>query len=350
MTLSLSTPPQHVCILRLSALGDVSHVLPTLRTLQHYWPQTQISWIIGKSEYELVKHIDGVEFITFDKSAGLSAYLKLRKQLAHRRFDILLHMQLALRASAISCLVTAKIKLGFDRERAKDLQWLFCNHRIKPASTRQHVVDSFLEFAKFFGLSPVMRWDLPVDSASMDSLRHKLVNDKPLLVINACAMAKSRSWRDWTAEGYAAVADYAARKHGLRVVLSGGPSYRECEMAETITALCSEKPLNLVGNTSLGELTALLKLARVVIAPDTGPAHIASAVGTPVIGLYAATNPLRAAPYNSQQLVVNRYPLALEKFYQLSLGDAPWGTRVRNDQAMALISVDDVCAKLDAAL
>jgi heptosyltransferase I len=324
--------------------------LPVLRTLQHYWPTTQITWIIGKTEYELVKHIEGVEFITFDKSAGLSAYLKLRKQLADHQFDILLHMQVALRASIISRCLKANIRLGFDRERAGDLQWLFTTHRIRPTNTGQHVVDSFLEFVRFFNLEPVMQWDLPVSAEAQQNLRHKFPLDKPLLVINPCAVAKSRSWRNWKAERYAEVADYVAVKHGMRVVLTGGPTATEQAMADTIVSLCNEKPVNMIGKTTLAELCAIMKTAKLVIAPDTGPAHIASAVGTPVIGLYATTNPQRAAPYNFRQLVVNKYPQALEKFYELSVGDAPWGMRVRNDEAMALITVDDVIAKVELAL
>ncbi|MCK5003332.1 MAG: glycosyl transferase, partial [Gammaproteobacteria bacterium] len=117
---SLSNPPKNVCILRLSALGDITHALPVLRTLQKRWPNTAITWIIGKTEYQLVKDIEGVEFITFDKSQGLAAYKAIRQELKARHFDVLLHMQLSLRASAISFFVHADIKLGFDKERAKD--------------------------------------------------------------------------------------------------------------------------------------------------------------------------------------------------------------------------------------
>ena len=82
-------PPQRICLVRLSALGDITHVLPTLRTLQHHWPETRITWVIGKSEYALVKDIKNVEFITVDKSAGLAAYFDVRRQLKHHHFDIL---------------------------------------------------------------------------------------------------------------------------------------------------------------------------------------------------------------------------------------------------------------------
>ena len=349
MILPLSSAPGSICILRLSAIGDVTHALPVLRTLQHHWPDTEITWIIGKNEHALVSEIDGVEFITFDKSLGLRAYREIHRKLAHRRFDILLHMQVSLRASITSLLVKAGVKLGFDRARAKDMQWLFTNEKISPSSTRQHVVDSFIEFPKRLGLDPVMKWDLPVSAKAVESVRHMISGDR-FLVINPCAVAKSRNWRNWTVEGYAEVADYAAEHHGMTVLLTGGPSSDERNMADTIVALCNHKPLNLVGNTTLPELAALLHLAQAVIAPDTGPAHIASALGTPVIGLYAATNPERAAPYNYQALVVNRYPQALRKYYELEVGDAPWGKRIQNDECMALIKPEDVTAMLNRAL
>jgi heptosyltransferase I len=345
MTLPLSSAPDSVCILRLSAIGDVTHALPVLRTLQHHWPDTRITWIIGKNEHALVSEIEGVEFITFDKSLGFSAYGEVRKKLAGRYFDILLHMQVSLRASITSLLVKAGIKLGFDRARAKDMQWLFTNERITPASTRQHVVDSFLEFPKRLGLEPVLKWDLPVSDHAVAGVKH-LISGADFLVINPCAVAKSRNWRNWSAEGYAEVADYAAEHHGMTVLLTGGPSTDERNMADTIVAMCSHKPLNLVGRTTLPELVALLQLAKVVIAPDTGPAHIASALGTPVIGLYAATNPQRAGPYRYMEFVVNRYPDALEKYYDMAPEKAPWGKRIQNDECMALIETSDVTAML----
>ena len=349
MTLPLSSAPDSVCLLRLSAIGDITHALPVLRTLQHHWPQTRITWIIGKNEHALVSKIDGVEFITFDKSLGFGAYRDVRRKLAGRRFDVLLHMQVALRASIISLFIGAGIKLGFDRARAKDLQWLFTNERIKAASTRQHVVDSFVEFPIRLGLDPVMRWELPVSVHALDSVKHMISGDR-LMVINPCAVAKSRNWRNWTAEGYAELADYAAGHHGMAVILSGGPSSEERSIADRIVALCSHKPQNLVGCTTLPQLVALLSLAEVVIAPDTGPAHIASALGTPVIGLYAATNPQRAGPYSFRQYVVNKYPEALQKYYGLDEDAAPWGKRIQNDECMALIQPGDVTTMLDRVL
>ena len=123
--LPFASPPNSVCILRLSAIGDVTHIVPIVRTLQKFWPNTHITWIIGKLEAGLVDDITGVEYILFDKNGGINAYREVGKRLLKRRFDILLHMQMSLRASLISLLIKAPIKLGFDFERAKDFQWVF---------------------------------------------------------------------------------------------------------------------------------------------------------------------------------------------------------------------------------
>src|SRR5437868_847518 len=146
---AFDSPPGSVCILRLSAIGDACHVLPIVRTLQRAWPQTRFTWVIGRVEAKLLGHIPDIEFIVVDKSRLRDSYRTLREKMRGRRFDVLMHMQLALRASILSTAIPAKIKLGFDRQRARELQWLFTTHRINPAE-RQHVMDSLFGFAEKF--------------------------------------------------------------------------------------------------------------------------------------------------------------------------------------------------------
>ena len=356
-TFSSANPPETLCLLRLSALGDITHVLPTLRTLQKHWPTTKITWIIGKSEYQLVKAIDNINFIIFDKSAGFSSYRELNKQIKQhlqgKAFDVLLHMQLSIRASVASIFIPATIKLGFDKKRAKDLQSLFCNHQINPDSTEQHVLDSFLEFSRYFGLQSVLSWQLPVAQSAIDIMTKRLpmsesTRDKQLFIINPCAVAKSKNWRNWTSKGYAAIADYVSNQHNMQVVLTGGNSQLEQDTAEKILSLCKvSKPVNLIASTSIDELVAILHLADIVLAPDTGPVHIASALGTNTIGLYASTNPDRAGPYNHKQYVVNKYPQALLKYNKKTVENAAWGERVKTAECMTLITINDVIKQID---
>src|SRR5438309_34508 len=157
---SRAEPPRTLCILRLSAIGDTCHIVPVVRTLQQAWPATQLTWIIGQAESRLMRLLDGVEFITVNKRAGLSAWRALHRQLRGRQFEVLLHMQLALRASLLARTVRARLRLGFDRARARELQWLFTNAQIEPR-TREHVLDSFFGFTAALGIRErVLRWDL----------------------------------------------------------------------------------------------------------------------------------------------------------------------------------------------
>ena len=341
------TPPRRLCILRLSALGDVCHVLPVVRTLQDAWPGTEITWIIGKLEHKLLGHVPGVEFLVFDKKAGRAAYGDLRRHMSGRRYDVLLHMQLAIRASLAAALVPADLKVGFDRARARELQWLFTNAKIEPRK-REHVLDSLFGFVERLGLRQrSMRWDIPLPEPALDYARRAIPDGQPTLVISPCS---SHVLRNWSPEGYAAVADHAAARHGLRVLVCGGRSELELQYGERIASLMRQPCVNLVGKDTLVEFLATLQRARVLISPDSGPAHMATTVGTPVIGLYAATNPARSGPYNSRQWCVDRYDAAARTFMGKPAAELPWTEKIEQPGVMDLITPADVIERLDALM
>jgi heptosyltransferase I len=346
----METPPSSLCLLRLSALGDVTHAVPVVRTLQKVWPDTRLTWIIGRLEAELVGDLPGVEFIVFDKGRGFAAYRDLYRQLRGRRFDVLLQMQIALRANIAGRLVRAPLRVGFDRARSRDGHGLFVNRRI-PSNPRKHVLDGFFDFLRALGIEErELRWDIPVPDAAADFARAQLPDGERWLAINACTSARVNNWRNWSAERYAAVIDHAAERHGLRTVLTGGPATAEREMATAIAAQTRHTPVNLVGKTRPKELLAVLGRADIAIAPDTGPLHITAAAGTPVIGLYATSNPQRTGPYLWREQVVDRYPEALAAETGLRPESARWGRRVRNPQAMQRIEVADVTGALNRLL
>jgi len=347
MMLPLGEPPRSVCILRLSALGDACHVVPIVRTLQQAWPATQLTWIIGRSEARLMTLLDGVEFITVDKRTSLAGLSKLRAALAGRRFEVLLHMQLALRASLVASCVPARVKLGFDRARARELQWLFTNARIAPRS-REHVLDSFFGFPAALGITGrLLRWDLRLPPAAHAYAERLVPDSQPTLVISPCSRHPLRNWR---AERYAAVAAYAAGRHGMRVILAGGPTEDECRMGAAIEQACKVPLINQIGKDTLPELLALLARARVLLTPDSGPAHMATMAGTPVIGLYAATNPARRGPYLSGRWCVDGYAAAARTFRGCEPDELPWTHKIEEPGVMDLIQVDSATAKLDELL
>lgn len=340
-------PPDSLCILRLSALGDVSHVVPVVRTIQRHWPGTAITWITGQFETRLVGDIDGVEFIAYDKRSGWRGLFELRQRLRGRRFDALLLMQLALRANLVSCAVRADIRVGYDRPRSKEGHSLFINRRI--ATRRgQHVLEALGSFLEPLGLpaDTPPRWDLPIPDEAADFARQHIPDDgQRTLIISPCA---SHTLRNWRPERYAEVADHAMRRHGLRVLLCGGPSAAERAMGDAILGQCQVPVLDLIGKDTIKRALALLQRADLVLSPDSGPVHMANAVGTPVLGLYAATDPQRSGPYSDRRWCVDRYPQAAERFLGKPAAQLPWGRKIEVAGVMDLIETAAVIERLDA--
>ena len=345
--ISFASEPKSLCILRLSAVGDICHTVPVVKTIQNHWPTTKITWVIGKLESTLVDDVPGVEFVVLDKSRGWRAYRDLSTEMRGRSFDALLHMQVSLRSSVASRLIPTTIRLGFDRDRAKDFQWLFTTHRIEPKGY-QHVMEGLFGFAQALGIQePALRWDIPIPDEAREFAARHVRPDRSTLVISPCSTSRYRNWRNWSAEGYAAVADYAVEKHDMRVILTGSNTDIEKRYGDEICRLTRHPPTHLIGQTGLKELLAILDGAQVLVAPDSGPVHMATTVGTPVIGLYVTSNPMRTGPYLSQQWVVNKYPEALEAELGKTMDEVPWGRRVRNPNAIDRIRVGDVTQKLD---
>jgi heptosyltransferase I len=341
---ALREPPRALAILRLSAIGDTCHVVPIVRTLQTAWPATRIAWIIGKVEARLMSLIDGVEFITVDKRSGFGA---ARQALRGREFDVLLHMQLALRASLVAREVRAGVKIGFDRPRARELQWLFTNERIAPR-TREHVLDSFFGFPEALGIRErVLRWDVPLPEEARGYARSLIPDGERALLVSPCS---SHASRNWSIERYAAIADHAHTRHGMRVILCGGPSPLEREVGAAIEKETRAPIVNQIGKDTLPQMLALLARAKALVAPDSGPVHMATMVGTPVIGLYAATNPARSGPYLSRQWCIDAYAEAARKFRGKEPEELRWTEKIEKPGVMDLIQVEAVAAKLDELL
>ena len=340
----MSTIPLSLCLLRLSALGDVTHVVPLVRTLQHAWPQLPLHWVIDKGGQKLLEGLEGVVFHTYDKRSGVAGMRALRRELPAEGFDALLQMQVALRANVLSGFIPARRRIGYDRARSKDLHGLFINERI-PDRPGIHVLDAIGSFCEPLGLKQTdVVWNLPVPDAAREWAAAQWQDDgRPTLMISPCS---SHARRNWYPARYAAVADHAAAK-GWRVVLCGGRSDLERSTTDAIVAAMQHPALDLVGKDTLKQLPALLERADLVMTPDSGPMHIANAMGTKVLGLHAASNPLRSGPYSDARYCVDKYDAAAQKFLGKPASELKWGTKIEFDDVMALIGVEDAVAAFE---
>lgn len=340
-------PPESVCLLRLSALGDACNCVPLVRALQRAWPQTAITWVIGKLEHRLVGDLPGVEFIVFDKRAGFSGVRELRRALAGRRFDMLLLAQVSARANLLSLLIRARRRIGFDRARSREGHSLVVNERIAEVA-QQHQALAFLEFARHLDV-PIDGLDrrLPLPDDALDYARRHQPRENHAVVISP---ASSHAGRNWHADGYAKVADWIIENTGREVILMGSPAPAERDLADEIGRKMRLGALNLVGQDTLKQAVAMLDRAACVITPDAGPAHFAAAMGTPVVGLYAATWSQRSGPLGSLQHCVDRFDEAARRFAGRPAGQVRWGRRLEYPGVMDLITPDKVIERLRAVL
>ncbi|MCE7566339.1 glycosyltransferase family 9 protein [Aliivibrio fischeri] len=342
-----TSAPNSLCILRLSAIGDVCNTIAAVQMIQKQWPETKITWITGKLEAHLIGDLPNINVVVFDKKLGWKGYTQLWKTLKNERFDALLHMQYALRASVATLGIKAKYKLGFDKERSNDFQTLFTNYKV-PSPQKPHVLDGLIAFVKELGVNTTNpTWDIPTSSEDNTWASSQLsdVNNKNLVIVPAA----SKAYKNWNAQGYADVIHHA-QSQGWTITLAGSPAQVEIDLAANIESLLNAPVKNLVGKSSLKEMLALLKQANLVIAPDTGPAHMANAVNTPIIGLYAHHNPDRTCPYQYRDYVVTVYDEAIKAETGKDKSELSWRTRVQDKQAMNRIRSEQVIAMFDKAV
>lgn len=333
-----------LCLLRLSALGDVTHVVPLVRTLQKARPGTPLHWVIDKAGHKLLDGLPGVQFHVYDKNTGIAGMRALRSELPEQRFEALLQMQVAFRANVLSAFIPARRRIGYDRSRSKDLHGLFINERI-PDRPGIHVLDAIGSFCEPLGLKQTeVSWDLATPPEAYAWADAQWEDDgRPVLMISPCS---SHQRRNWYADRYAALADHAAAQ-GWRVVLCGGRSELERSTTDAILAQMQQPALDLVGKDTLKQLPALLARANLLVTPDSGPMHIANAVGTKVLGLHAASNPARSGPYSDRRYCVDRYDDAARRYLHKPASALKWGTKIEFDDVMQLVTVDDAIAAFE---
>ena len=337
--------PRSICLLRLSALGDVTHVLPLVHTLQQGLPGVELTWVIGKGERRLLDGLPGVRFVEYDKKTGLAGMRALRRELG-QRFDALLQLQVSVRANLLAAFIPAARRIGYDRLRSKEGHGLVINERI-PDCGQVHVLDAIGSFCQPLGLRrDAVVWNLPVPEDAHAWARAQWADDgRRTLMVSPCS---SHALRNWRAERYAKLADHAAAQ-GWRVVLCGGRSELERQTGDAILAAMTARAgvLDLIGKDTLKQLPALLARADLLVTPDSGPMHIANAMGTKVLGLHAATNPHRSGPYTDRRWCVDRYDAAARKYRGKPGAALKWGTKIEADGVMDLITVDDAVAAFE---
>ncbi len=328
--------PDNICVVMMSAVGDAVHVLPVINALKRVNPKARIAWVLQPGPATLIRgHRSVDEIIIFDRAKGWRAFADVQTELAKRRFDLVLNLQVYFKAGIVTAFVHAPVKLGFDRSRARDFNWFFTNRKI-PKAPVQHVQDQYFEFLYELGVSPEpVTWDFGPNPAERAWQREfSASTDRPIASI---VVGTSKPEKDWIPERWAEVSDALYEKFGMQVVLVGGRSARELNAERIVMERTRSKPRSELGS-GLRKLISILDASSLVLSPDTGPLHMSVALDRPVISLMGYTNPKRTGPYRKfKDLIIDAYGDPGEH-YPISLENRPG--------RMARIETSDVLEKV----
>lgn len=335
-----------ICILRLSALGDCINTFGLIHALLAEKPDLKILWVIDHRFAPLFRnHLgeDLVPMLAVDFKQGIfNVRHQIKKALGHEEFDYVFALQTSIKASLCLGPIKAKHKLGYDSERAREGQFLFVDNKV-PSPANPHVLAGFMAFSEFVGFDDLRpSWDFELDESELLPYKNEFKEDK----IFAISPASAKESKNWTVEGYAAVAEHALDE-GFKVVLLGSNKPSELELCQKIAAKIDNRCLNLCGKTNLRQLAAVISLSALVLSPDSAAMHLASALSIPVIGLFAIHNPKRVGAWNYPDLWVSVYNDCASR--ECRGQNISWRYRVRDPNAMKLIDSEEVIDTFDKA-
>lgn len=334
--------PRQVCIVLLSGIGDVVHGLPLAVDLKALDPGIHITWVAEAAPAQVLAHHPAVDRVVVYRSrAGVGGLLELRRAMAGTRAHLTLNIQRYLKSAWPTLFSGAVARVGLPPSKTRDGVRFFSTHVLQEGPWK-HSQDLFLDFRWALGVprdAPV-RWDLTVTPAEEREAR-AFFRALPAGPVAALVVASANPKKDWPPARYAALADALARDMDFQVLLLGGPSPRERTAVEEIRRRAHTRPVDALTG-SVRTLMGRIQGSDLVVAPDTGPLHIAHAMGVPVVGLFAHTNPWRVGPWRDfHDLVVDRYT---------EPGDAPDpAAYLPKDGRMDAITVSDVLEKVEVA-
>lgn len=312
-----------ILIVKLSAIGDVIHTLPALNAIREHYPRAHITWLVEEAAADLVvghRALDRVivskrkrwigQFKGPERWQALAQVRDLWRDLRDTRYDIIIDFQSLLKSAALVWLARGKRKIGFDRGmQHQEHSYLFLNERVPPVDMDVHALIRGLMLIKAIGIkSETVVYEVPIFAEDRQKVAalleaHGVDGDRPLVAINPVALWDTKLWLN---DRFALLGDRLKNEFAVDVVFTGGPADQDVIM--DIRRRMTTVSVDLSGQTSLKMLAELYARSALLVTTDTGPMHLAAAVGTPVVALFGPTAPWRTGPFGQGHRVIRTAP------------------------------------------
>lgn len=330
---------KRILVVRLGAIGDVVNASCLLAPLRELYPSAHIAWAVHEAAASLLEgHPLLDQVVVLPRSWIPRQWRLIRQALAGVEADLALDLQKLAKSALVAWLSGARIRVGYDRTRAKELSWLVNTHLLPAGDRHSHVVDQVLEFATYLGAPRAApRWNLAITETDRTFARGLgLPGTRPHVVVSLGSTEESKRW---TPPGFARLLDQLSQR-GAVAVLSGGPSPAEQHLAAQVRGLARSPFVDATRSTRLRDLLGLFEGAGAFVGGDTGPLHLAAALGVPTVGIYGAQNWNRSGPYGQIDHVVHAGLPCAPCF----AGRCPQGTTA----CMRLVRAEDVMTSLES--
>lgn len=305
----------NILIVKLSAIGDVVHTLPSLGALRKHYPDAHITWVIEEASSDLIQGhpyldrviisgrknwIDGVKHGRFNKS--LRQMKSFIQELRARPYDLVIDFHGLFKSAMVVFLSSGRKKLGYDS--MQELSGFFLNEKI-PEDMKKHAVDRYLDFPRYLGADVnEAEFLIPIGEENKKNIEsllrtHGIAKEDRFVAISPVALWETKLWED---EKFACLCNLISEELNVKVVFTGSDRKKLAH----IQSLMKSPSINLGEKTTLRDLAYLYQLALLLITTDSGPMHIAAAMGTPVIALFGPTDPARTGPYGNGHTVIQK--------------------------------------------
>ena len=334
----MNASPDRILIVKLGSIGDAVNTLPLVNVLKEASPDRRLAWLIEPKSFPIVKNCRAVDrFIVFERRRKIQGALGALREIRDFRPELVIDLQRILRSSFFTFLSGSPLRLGFDRVRCKEGSWLFTNRRIPPRDPKRHMVLQYLEFAEYLEAELTdIRFDLSIDVEDRSTARRILPGafsrSRPI----ALNIGATKEANRWPVSHWSGLIEILLAETSSPLVLTGGPDDRV--RGEELVSAASDRNriFNSAGLTSLGELGGIFLECCLAVSGDTGPMHIASALGIPTVGLFGPADPRRTGPFRHLDMVI-----------ESPLECSPCGRRrCRPNRCMEEIAPEDVWERI----